>query len=44
MPVAWSFAPAFGEIQTSRQAGGILSASTRSTWTGSSIRFPREST
>ena len=43
MPVACSFAPGRGEIQTSRQAGGIASASIRSSFAGSVIRLPRAS-
>ena len=43
-PVACSFAPARGEIQTSCQAGGIASASMRSSSAASVIRSPREST
>ena len=40
-PVAWSFAFGCGEIQTSRHAGGMTSASMRSTFSGSMILFPR---
>ena len=42
-PTACSFAFARGEIQTSRQAGGMTSASIRASFAGSVIRFPRES-
>ena len=43
LPVAWSFAPARGEIQTSFHAGGMTSASMRATLSASVICFPRES-
>ena len=39
-PVAWSFARGRGEIQTSRHAGGIASASIRASFSSSVIRFP----
>jgi hypothetical protein len=41
--VAWSFAVARGEIQTSFHAGGITSSSMRASFAASLIRFPRES-
>ena len=43
-PVAWSFAPGRGEIQTSRHAGGITSSSIRASCSGSVMRCPRPST
>src|ERR1041385_7066263 len=40
MPTAWSFARGPGAIRTSFQAGGIASASRRSTTSGSRMRSP----
>ena len=42
-PVACSFVPRRGEIETSPHAGGIASFSIRSICTGSAISRPRES-
>ena len=42
-PVAWSFAPGRGEIQTSFHAGGMTSFSIRSSFASSRISIPRAS-
>jgi hypothetical protein len=40
MPVAWMWPKGSGEIQTSRQAGGMTSAVIRATISASVIRSP----
>jgi hypothetical protein len=42
-PVAWSFAPAFGEIHTSVQAGGMARPRMRASASSFVIARPRES-
>jgi hypothetical protein len=44
IPVAWSFAYGRGEMRTSRHAGGIRSASIRSSAAASVIGLSRAST